>query len=123
MDDKSRKCFLGIRDESEARRLNDLVTKIVTNSKDVIFQEKESQDQTNWKLETQQEEIIYKDKNNTTVETTTIDVDTAENSEKGNSTHGRKVTMKEIKAIENNHTWELTSLSKGVTPIRVKWVF
>lgn len=29
----------------------------------------------------------------------------------------------EIKAIERNQTWELTTLPKGATPIRVKCVF
>ncbi|WVZ20996.1 hypothetical protein V8G54_008318 [Vigna mungo] len=68
LDDKSRKCFMGIRDEFQAWRLYDPIKKFL-------------------KLETRQEEIIYKDKNDTTTETTTTNFDTSENSEEGNSTH------------------------------------
>lgn len=30
---------------------------------------------------------------------------------------------KEIQALESNHTWELTTLSLGKSPIRYKWVY
>ncbi|GKC39980.1 retrovirus-related pol polyprotein from transposon TNT 1-94 [Tanacetum coccineum] len=31
--------------------------------------------------------------------------------------------LKEMKAIEHNHTWELVTLPEGKTPIGLKWVF
>ena len=34
----------------------------------------------------------------------------------------RKAMNEEIKIIEKNETWELTSLPKGLEPIGVKWV-
>jgi len=39
------------------------------------------------------------------------------------SKHWREAMMSEMEAIERNHTWELTILPNGVTPIGVKWVF
>ena len=36
---------------------------------------------------------------------------------------GREVMDKEIQALEQNHTWELTSLPLGKTPIGCKWVY
>jgi len=39
------------------------------------------------------------------------------------SNHWREAMAKEMEAIERNHTWELTVLPDGVTPIGVKWVF
>ena len=35
----------------------------------------------------------------------------------------RKAMNEEIKTIEKNETWELTSLPEGLEPIGVKWVF
>ncbi|XP_014511418.1 uncharacterized protein LOC106770105 [Vigna radiata var. radiata] len=39
------------------------------------------------------------------------------------SKHWREAMTSEMEAIEQNHTWELTVLPHGVTPIGVKWVF
>ena len=36
---------------------------------------------------------------------------------------GREVMDKEIQALEQNHTWELTSLPLRKTPIGCKWVY
>ena len=36
---------------------------------------------------------------------------------------GREAMDKEIQALEQNHTWELTSLPLGKTPIGCKWVY
>ena len=35
---------------------------------------------------------------------------------------GREAMDKEIQTLEQNHTWELTSLPPGKTPIGCKWV-
>ena len=35
----------------------------------------------------------------------------------------REAMDKEIQALEQNHTWELTSLPPGKTPIGCKWVY
>ncbi|GKD46821.1 retrovirus-related pol polyprotein from transposon TNT 1-94 [Tanacetum coccineum] len=136
LDDRSKKhVFVGYDKQSKGYKLYDRVTRKVVVSRDVEFEEEGSWD---WSIKenerydflpmTDEEEI---GKSGDEVQqpespTRTPTQDSPLNlifEEAMESKKWRQAIEEEIKSIEKNNTWELTTLSNGQKAIGVKWVY
>ncbi|GAU29902.1 hypothetical protein TSUD_379930 [Trifolium subterraneum] len=137
LDDKNIKCVhLGVSDESKAYKLYDPIKKKIIISRDVIFEENHSWD---WNSEGKKRSDKQDSDDDIEIETTSEEEESTENlqnlavyttnndpksfGEAEKLDVWRKAMDQEMEAIENNMTWELTTLPDRANTIGVKWVY
>ncbi|GJR08472.1 retrovirus-related pol polyprotein from transposon TNT 1-94 [Tanacetum coccineum] len=112
-DDKIEKhVFIGYEKHSKVYKLYNPITRKVVVSRDVEFEEEESWD---WSI-----------KEHERYDFLPMTVEDERGEPKTRSLHEiyeRQAKEEEIKSIEKNDTWELTTLLKGQKAIGVKWVY
>ncbi|GKA41574.1 retrovirus-related pol polyprotein from transposon TNT 1-94, partial [Tanacetum coccineum] len=122
LDDRSEKhVFVGYDKQSKGYKLYNPVTRKVVVSRDVEFDEEESWD---WSIEENERYDFLPMIDEEETGESGDEVQQPEIFEEAmKSKKWRQAMEEEIKSIEKNDTWELTTLPKGQKAIGVKWVY